>query len=73
MFGAVTEKIELRGFASTPMRIAQIIAIGSLLLDWNTGLMEYWNDGLRRIKGKNPYFQLLIPTIPIIQHSNIPW
>ena len=63
MFGAVTEKIELRGFASTPMRIAQIIAIG----------LEYWNYGLRRIKGKNPSFQLLISTIPIIQHSNIPW
>jgi len=42
VFRAVTDEIELRGFASTPMRIAQIIAIG----------LEYWNDGLRRKKEK---------------------
>jgi len=35
VFGAVTKEIELRGFASTPMRIAQIIAIG----------LKYWING----------------------------
>jgi hypothetical protein len=36
VFGAITEESELRGFASTPMQIAQIIAIG----------LEYWINGI---------------------------
>ncbi len=36
VFGAVTEEIELHGFASTPMRIVHIIVIE----------LEYWINGI---------------------------
>ena len=39
---------------------------------WNIGVMEYWNDGLRRRKTKNLLFPILIPTIPLSQQSIIP-
>ncbi len=39
--------------------------------DWKTGIMEYWNDGIRR-KTINLLFSILIPIIPLFQQSIIP-
>ena len=39
---------------------------------WNIGIMEYWNNVLRRRKTRNLLFAILIPIIPPFQQSIIP-
>jgi hypothetical protein len=42
---------------------------------WNSGAMEYWNDGQRGRKTIDPVFPLFLPQyciIPTFHHSNSP-
>jgi hypothetical protein len=44
---------------------------GRAVLVWNNGILEFWNDGIRKKHPKKGFDQFS-RNIPLFQHSNIP-
>jgi hypothetical protein len=41
-------------------------------LPWNIGIMEYWNDGLRREKKIGQCLSIFLPSTPLFHYSITP-